>query len=407
MKISSMTTTSPDTLKNWFFILLGTSFITILVHGYLSMHGYNLQLGLDAGQSLCNVSATFNCDSAAVSRYAHFFGIPMAILGLITQLALLVFLLSCQWGLSQYSDVVRRLIFWLSLFVAGTSLVMAQISIFALGTFCPFCVATYVLSLFSLFAAYRYQINRPWTHLSSDLALLFSSVRWPLVILLMIPTLGYMSNAIILDSYGFGKMEQIIGDSLSEWEQSPTYNFKLDQGLALGNSSNPKMTIVEFADFLCPHCRVAYPVLHAFVKSHPDAQLIFKSFPLDAKCNKSLTHEGDGHRCKLSSSVFCAGKLFNKGWEFHHWLFDHQEGLGAVDQFPNSLEQMSRLNQVSADAIKKCLDEDLTTEAIQAMGLEGANAKVQGTPSVFVNGKALPRGQFLPVLEALYQKLHP
>lgn len=405
MKIRA-TSRTPDSVKIWFLVLLATSFVTLLVHGYLSLHGYNLKLGLEAGQSLCNVSTTFNCDSAAVSRYASVFGVPMALLGLITQLALLIFLFSSQWGLSRYSELLRRLTFWLAFFVAGISLVMASISIFVLGSYCPFCIVTYVLSFISLFAAFRYQIENPWSQISTDFSLLLTSVRWPVVILLAVPALGYVSNAIVLDSYGFGKMDLIIQDSLSQWEHSPTNDFKLDQGLVFGNT-NPKMRIVEFADFLCPHCRIAYSALHAFAQSHPDVQLIFKTFPLDAKCNKSLTHEGDGHRCKLSGSVFCAEKLFKKGWEFHNWIFDHQESLGTLDQFAKTLDEVSLLNKVSVETIKTCLNEDPTQEALLAMGLEGLKARVQGTPAIFVNGKALPRGQFLPVLEALYQKLNP
>ena len=399
--------TSPSSTKFWFLTLFIISLMTLIVHSYLSLHGYNLKLGLEAGQSLCNVSTTFNCDSAAVSRYSSLFGIPMALLGAVTQLAFLIFLLSSQWNLSEHSDLLRRLIFWLALFVAAISIIMANISIFALNSYCPFCIVTYVLSFISLFAAFKYQTENPWPKLTSDISQFFSSVRWPVVLLIAIPALGYVGNSIILDSYGFGKLEMIIQDSVNQWEQSPSFEFKPDQGLTLGNSKNPKMVIVEFADFLCPHCRLAYPALHAFVQSHPDTQLIFKSFPLDAKCNKNLTHEGDGYRCKLAGAVFCAAKLFNKGWEFHDWLFDNQENMKAIDHFPEILENASSKNLVSADAIKKCLDEDATLDALQATSLEGFNAKIEGTPTIFVNGKILPRGQFLPVLEAAYKKLNP
>lgn len=404
MKTTSRT---PDSLKNWFLLLLAVSIMTIFVHSYLSQHGYNLKLGLEAGQSICNVSATFNCDKAAVSSYASFLGIPLALLGVFTQIVLLVFLLSCHWDLSSHSDLLRRLIFWLTAFVALVSLVMAAISVFALGSYCPFCMVTYALSFVAVFAAYKYQIESPWPQLSSDLSQLFSSVRWPIFVLLGIPAMGYVSNGIILDSYGYEKSNRLNQDAIALWEQNPVIEFNTEQGLSFGNTNNPKMTIVEFADFLCPHCRLAYPALHAFVLSHPDTRLIFKNFPLDSKCNKSLTHSGDGHRCRLASAVVCSAKLFNKGWEFHHWFFDHQESMGPLERFSETLDKVSSENQVSGEAIKKCLDEDSTLEAVQATGLEGFNAKIGGTPSVFVNGKALDRGQYLPVLEAVYKKLNP
>ncbi len=393
------------TSKLSFLLLLILGFATLAIHTYLSMQHYNLKLGLGAGPSICNVSATFNCDGVAASRYAQFLGIPIAILGAVTQLILMVFVMASQWDLSSNSHVLRRFVFWIALFVAGISLVMGSISTFALSTYCLFCMAAYLLSWIYLFFAWKFQDSNPFKTLGEDVRALFGSLKWALLLLIAIPVMGYVANGVVLDSYGFGKMDLMIQDSLANWDHAPVYEFKKDQGLVLNESPAPKMVIVEFADFLCPHCKMAYPVLHAFAQGHKDVQLIFKSFPLDAKCNKGLTHEGDGYRCKLAGLVVCSEKLGKKGWDAHHWIFDRQETLNSSEKLPELTAEFAKSANLSAEELTKCLDEVSTMDAILAMGAEGTLAKIQGTPTVFVNGKQLERGQFMPILDGLYKKL--
>lgn len=392
--------------KVTFLVLLALGLITIGIHSYLSMQHYNLKLGLGAGPSVCNISATFNCDSVAASKYAQLFGIPMAILGAITQLILLILVLASQWELSSSSSTIRRLVFWISAFVAVVSVVMGTISTAVLGTYCIFCMAAYLLSWIYLFFAWKFQESKPAAHLGEDVQTLFGPLKWVLILLIAIPGFGYVANGVVLDSYGFGKMDMIIQDSVNNWEHSPVTEFSTTQGLVFREVSNPKMTIVEFADFMCPHCKFAYPPIHSFARSHNDVQFIFKSFPLDAKCNKGLTHEGDGYRCQLSAAVHCSDKLYKKGWEAHHWIFDNQETLPGLEKLPETLGHIATAVQGNADDLKKCMDEDSTLEAVQAAAAEGDKAKIQGTPSIFVNGKKLERGQFMPVLEAIYKKLN-
>ncbi len=392
-----------------FYILLLLSLITIGTHAYLSDVHYSLKLGLASGKSLCNVSQTFNCDSVAASKYAQFAGIPMAVLGIFTQIAILVLLLAAHFELSTQTSFLKRFLVKLTGFTAAISMIMGSISMFLLGTYCLFCMVAYLLSFLSFFFMFKYQRLENETsnknYLIDDAVTLATSARWVFVLTLMIPAASYVSDKSILSSYGYNNMDNILLETIANWNLNPAYEFKTDSTLSTG-PADAKMTIVEFADYLCPHCRMAYPALNAFTKSHKDVRLIFKNFPLDAKCNKGLTHEGDGFRCKLSAAVHCAEKISQKGWDLHHWIFDNQESLGSPDKFSELLKTSSASIGFSAEEVEKCTNEDSTLEAIQATGQEGVLAKIQGTPTVFVNGKLLDRGQFLPVLEAVYKKIH-
>jgi protein-disulfide isomerase/uncharacterized membrane protein len=389
--------------NTWLLILMIVSLVTMAVHAYLTLQHYQLKLGLAEGRSVCNLNATFNCDSVAISKYSALFGIPMALLGLLSQIVFFIALFTVRFDLSTKIAWLRRFLFWFSCFVFATSVVMGLISTFALGTFCLFCMATYLLSIVQLIGAWKIQPQSPFSFLSSDIGTLLMEARWVLVLLVLIPGIGWMSNAMILDSYGFGRIQVAIQDSLAQWDAAPTQNFQEDRGLSLTRSAGPvKMTIVEFADFLCPHCKAASPTLEAFTQSHPDVKLIFKTFPLDGKCNKAISRAGDGLRCQLAAAVVCAQNQGQKGWEAHHWIFERQEQFHTTT-FSNVSDQIVKDLHLDKPSFDTCLNADATQETIQSMAQEGAS--IPGTPTIFVNGKVLERGQALPVLEALYQKL--
>jgi|GEM_PF-466501 len=390
-----------------FILLLALGLLTLLDHSYLTYEFYNLNSGMGSGGGICNISTKFNCDVVAASSYAKMSGIPMALLGLITQLVLLILLLAGQSGLTQNPSQTRRYFFWGTAFVALISIVMGSISTFKLGTYCLFCMGAYLLSFLSVIAAWFYQEKRNLgSSLGDDLRDLFTTSRWVLILAILIPVCGIVANGVIGSSYDLNKMEPMIRANIEAWKTAPEQTFDLSRGLVLQNGSQtPLMTIVEFADFRCPHCRLAYPGLHAFTQSHPDVKLIFKSFPLDGTCNKALTRTGDGLTCKLAFATFCAQETAQKGWEAHHWIYDRQEEFQSVTDFPDKLHQLSQDLGLNEEKMNTCINSDATTQKIMSMAAEGANAKIEGTPTIFINNKLYAEAQFLPFLDELYQEL--
>src|SRR5947199_281865 len=91
---------------------------------------------------------------------------------------------------------------------------------------------------------------------------------------------GLVANAIGLiinygwvKSYGAQNIDAIVQSSVNEWLQTPAAEITPIGPIAKGaDASHAKMTIVEFADFLCPHCRAALPTLNAFVDGRKDVR---------------------------------------------------------------------------------------------------------------------------------------
>ena len=49
------------------------------------------------------------------------------------------------------------------------------------------------------------------------------------------------------------------------------------------------MTVVEFADFQCPHCARAFAILKRIRGMHGDAvRVVYRQFPLSKQCNPTL-----------------------------------------------------------------------------------------------------------------------
>jgi uncharacterized membrane protein len=385
-------------------IALIATLLAIGAQLYLSQHFYDMKFGHLTGPSICNVNDYMNCDTVTASRYASFLGIPMALWGVFTNLILLLFLGFTRWNLTSDRERTGRYTFTLSAVVAAASVVMASISIGTLHALCLFCVSAYVLSLINL-AAVWWATRPTFKGLRHDLTDTLFTQHWVLGFVAAIPVLAYLVNMMVLESQGFGDIAKIANEKVAYWEVATPQTFDLGRGIIhQRGTAEPAMTIVEFADYLCPHCRVANPVLNSFTDSHPDVRLIFKPFPLDGVCNAAVKQSGNGVRCSLAYYSFCSEKLFKKGHQVHSWIFDHQEDMETATS-ESAAKSICDANGMNCEELLKCAASEDVILAVKKAADEGDAAGVQGTPTVYINGRKLEAGTVMPVLDAVYQKI--
>lgn len=394
--------------KNKKILLLGilSTLIAIGIHAYLTIQFFSLHFGLAGGFSACNINAFFNCDATSASSYSQFLNIPIALWGAVLNLILFLLLVISYTGLAERPARAHRAGLLLSLVSLVASLVMGSLSMLALGVVCLFCVATYILSLISFVCVFiSAEKSKSWT---DEIISYFKEDKWIAVMIIAIPVGAFIGNNMVRSAYEPKRLDSIIAEKTINWQQDKEINnFDLSQGLVLQKQENPTMTIVEFADYLCPHCKHAYPTLHAFTQSRKDVQLIFKSFPLDGTCNPDpQMTPGDGLRCKLSLATICLEKLEKKGWEANHFIFDHQEEFFKVSQPNEAMDKIcSHFKETSCDNLKQCVDSPESLLELKKQAQEGISAKIRGTPAIFVNGKILSGGQVIPILESVYSTL--
>ncbi|EDM79947.1 thioredoxin domain protein [Plesiocystis pacifica SIR-1] len=141
-----------------------------------------------------------------------------------------------------------------------------------------------------------------------------------------------------------------------------------------GNDLAP-VTVVVFADFQCPHCRMEAPVLRKAVQQYRGrAKLVFKHYPLRSH-----------GRAEVAAQACEAAHLQGKFWEMHDLVFDHQTQLEDAD-----LERYAK--QIDGLDVAKWKADMATEDVKLAVAKDrkiGDALGIQGTPAVYINGRTV------------------
>lgn len=388
-----------DQKKRWAAFVCAV--LALITHLYLAIQGYQLKLGT-AGKSVCNLNSTFNCDAVALSKFAELFGIPLAVWGFAFNLVLTIFIFMGALKLSAPQNRIDRITWFLAGFSAAVSVLMAAISVFNLGTYCLFCIATYIFSFLIFF--FVHSTRERGGSLSEDLPSLFRESKGLGILIALIPLGALGFNKVAMVEFGFEQNAWRVNESINAWQVAPDQAFPAELGVKYKPADGKyTITMTEFADFLCPHCKTAAGPLHAFADSNPEVQLVFIPFPLDGSCNPGIPNKGDGLRCNLAATMLCAEKLAGKGFLAHDKLFDKQAEMTA-SLLQQELKSLAETLAIPLENLNSCI-ESADIKDVLAKGADtGVKAKILGTPSIFANGKKLENGQYYPVLQSL-QKL--
>jgi protein-disulfide isomerase len=137
-----------------------------------------------------------------------------------------------------------------------------------------------------------------------------------------------------------------------------------------------KVTIVEFSDFQCPFCSRAASVTQQVKEKYGDqVRFIFRQFPLSFHANARTAAEA-------SLAAHAQGKF----WEFHDKLFQNQQALDAP-----SLERYAKEVGLQTVTFKQALEDKRFALRVEADLKLGQEVSVQGTPTMFLNGKRIDK----------------
>lgn len=390
--------------KKLIFVAFFSTLTAIGLHIYLSFKYYALKYGMDSS-SACNINDRFNCDVASSSQFADLFGVPMALLGALTNMAILILMVNFFMS-SKEGRRAFHFSYLLSVFSVIVSIVMGLISLIFLSSYCPFCIAAYVLSIVTMVCLYFTKDKD--LSISTALPSLFRENKGTLYVLLAIPILGAFITWNINKRFSSDRMELYISDSIRSWQSAQPATFDISRGIIKG-ANDAKFVIVEFADYLCPHCKHANAPLKTFMSTYASTKIVFKPYPLDSQCNNSpglQGHPGDGIRCRLSYASYCAEKLFKDGFKYHDFIFDNQEFFHGISNNDEVDKKICSLDESRCEALKECMGSEDAANWVKSAAKEGEDAKITGTPTIFVNGKKLEGGQNFMVLKSLHKELN-
>lgn len=146
------------------------------------------------------------------------------------------------------------------------------------------------------------------------------------------------------------------------------------------------VTLVEFSDLQCPHCKEAQPTVDKLLAEEKNARLVFQHFPLPA-------HDW---AAKAAYYADCVGRSSNDAfWKFIQGVYDEQKEITAAtaDEKLTALAEQSGVKGADTAA---CAAKPETVGRVQRSSALGASLDVTGTPTLFVNGRKISNVSGLP-----------
>ena len=168
-------------------------------------------------------------------------------------------------------------------------------------------------------------------------------------------------------------------------------------GRTVGNANSP-VQVVEYGDYQCPACeqffRTVEPQLFNDYVKTGEIGFTFHDYPFI----------GDGYSPNESmlaaEAAYCAQDQ-GKFWQYHDTLYDNQKAENSNGFTTARLEQMAKLVGLDTSKFNTCLNNGTHQNEVNQMKQEGTNLGVSGTPTLFVNGKAVASNDYATLKQAI------
>lgn len=167
-------------------------------------------------------------------------------------------------------------------------------------------------------------------------------------------------------------------------------------GIPPKGPADAPVKVVEFSDFLCPFCRNLGLALSQFVpQAGGRVGVYFMNYPLDNACNPKLPRATHPGACHLALGAVCARNQ-GKFDAYHDRVFQSE----LRNPQPADVVRIAGEAGLNAAAMEGCLGDPQTRRTLEAEIAEGNRLDINATPTVFVNGRKLPRlNDFVAVVD--------
>jgi protein-disulfide isomerase len=164
---------------------------------------------------------------------------------------------------------------------------------------------------------------------------------------------------------------------------------------SMGPESAP-VTLVEFADFECPHCREFSDDFASIQQKFPQVRLVYKDYPL-VDIHPWAQTAAIGARCAFMQSPAAF-------WKMHDAIFKNQDNI-TPDNAWDQLNGFAKDEGLDADAFKACMSSPEAGKAVDANRADAAALGVSSTPTVYVNGRPVVGGDPNTVVQYIQYEL--
>lgn len=139
----------------------------------------------------------------------------------------------------------------------------------------------------------------------------------------------------------------------------------------LGNPDG-NITLTEFFDYNCPHCRKMVPVVHRLISEDQNLRVVFREWPVFG--------EGSTFAARASLASLQQGKY----WQFHNVLMEIR---GRVEE--RSVMAAAEKLGLDTTKLRRDMEAASVTDHIATTGELGDHMGLVGTPTFICGNEAL------------------
>jgi protein-disulfide isomerase len=171
------------------------------------------------------------------------------------------------------------------------------------------------------------------------------------------------------------------------------------RGYVLGSADAP-VEIVEYADYMCPHCgsfsAVQFPDVKTRLVDAGRVRWVFRDYPL----------QGNPHSRTAAHATACADEQ-GRFWEMQEKIFAGQAQWARPGNPAGAFRDMARSLGLDVGAYNDCMKSNRHAGRIEASYLEGNRIGVNSTPTFLIGGRLYAGNQPFDVIRALVDSLAP
>lgn len=145
--------------------------------------------------------------------------------------------------------------------------------------------------------------------------------------------------------------------------------FDQNTNLVLGNPK-AKVSIIEFMDYNCGHCKALAKTLESLIKNNKDVKVIVKDLPLF------------GESSMLAAKASVAASKQNKFSEFHYAIFALKKAANK-----DNIKQIAEQLKLDMKKFDTDLNSSTTEDYIKANIALAKNLRIMATPAMIIGNK--------------------
>ncbi len=306
------------------------------------------------------------CDVVRASRWAHIFGVPTPVYGVVmySALALLIFVEALV--ASSWAAMARRATVGIAGLGVAASLALSGIEQFVIHAWCAWCVVQ-AIAVTLVFVLLLIELRAPRRESLSGRTLAGRYINVLLV-------------AIAIGAPSFYLLQRHAAKAVEAAASAPPITSSQAAELVrpdshvTGNPDAP-VTLVEFGDIQCPACAATAPTVEELRRKYGDrVRFVFREFPLP-----QLHMYAEG----AAEAAECAGKQ-GKFWPALDRLYQANGALADAD-----LERYASQLGLDMQQFRACMATHATRAQIQRDVEDGRALGVRGTPTFFLGNRRI------------------